>query len=706
MMLTEMGEHVSLYMTPAQHRPREAGDADLPPVVLRHLPGEEDRARTPRWAWPRTPGRSTRGSSTTRTFLQLTYDIDHEREDDVLRRARAPARAARWSASSTPPTASSTCSGATSRRGTRRRHGAGASPASTRTPSSSSTSTTTRFVGRGAGQAAATDDMLMVLSDHGFTSFRRGVNLNAWLPSNGYLHAQGGRRRRASGCADVDWSRTKAYALGLTGMFLNLEGPRGAGHRRARRGGRRRSRTSSSPALDRPAGRGEGRGRRSGRSSTPPELYHGPYLGEAPDLLVGYNHGYRASWDCATGVVAGPGLRGQHQGLERRPLRRPAPGARGPLLQPPHRRRRPRPHRHRADGAAPVRHPAARPTWTARPLFEGAPRRRQPAKALAMQASTDELSSCVRAPRVGRRCRALAGCRPAAVAPRARPDPGAVIVLGFDGMDYALTTRLMAEGRLPELWRAWRRRAASPPLGTSVPPQSPVAWSDFITGVDAGRPRHLRLHPPRPRDDDAVPLDQPRHGAAAALSSASGGWQFPLDAGKVELLRHGEAFWEVLEEHGVPTTIIRMPANFPPSGTAEPRALRAWGRPTSSAPTGRSRSTPPTALAFLGERRSSGGEVITRRGARRGRRRPSSTGPTNPFRRDARAGLRTAHRLPGPRAAGGQARGRRRGADPRRRASGATGCAVELAADPDPVAGGDQARFYLQGRCGPTSSST
>jgi hypothetical protein len=35
-------------------------------------------------------------------------------------------------------------------------------------------------------------------------------------------------------------------------------------------------------------------------------LYSGPYLPDAPDLLMGYAHGYRISWDGATGVVAGP----------------------------------------------------------------------------------------------------------------------------------------------------------------------------------------------------------------------------------------------------------------------------------------------------------------------------------------------------------------------------------------------------------------
>jgi predicted AlkP superfamily phosphohydrolase/phosphomutase len=57
-----------------------------------------------------------------------------------------------------------------------------------------------------------------------------------------------------------------------------------------------------------------------------------------------------------------------------------------------------------------------------------------------------------------------------------------------------------------------------------------------------------------------------------------GDWQFPLSSGKVELLRHGEPFWEELEKHGVRTTIMRIPANFPPSGTAT-RELSGMGTP-------------------------------------------------------------------------------------------------------------------------------
>ena len=66
--------------------------------------------------------------------------------------------------------------------------------------------------------------VLFVLSDHGFTSFRRGVDLNAWLRAEGYLALQDGATASAEYLRDVDWSRTRAYAIGLAGLYLNLRG--------------------------------------------------------------------------------------------------------------------------------------------------------------------------------------------------------------------------------------------------------------------------------------------------------------------------------------------------------------------------------------------------------------------------------------------------------------------------------------------------
>jgi predicted AlkP superfamily phosphohydrolase/phosphomutase len=150
-----------------------------------------------------------------------------------------------------------------------------------------------------------------------------------------------------------------------------------------------------------------------------------------------------------------------------------------------------------------------------------------------------------------------------------------VIVLGFDGLDYGLTKDLLARGRLPNFAKLAERGGFSP-LGTSIPPQSPVAWSSFITGLDPGGHaifdfihRDPKTMTPFLSTSRTVP---PSHFVSA------GKYQLPLTSGRVELLRKGRAFWELLEERGIDTTIVRMPANFPPSALAT-RELSGMGTP-------------------------------------------------------------------------------------------------------------------------------
>ena len=150
-----------------------------------------------------------------------------------------------------------------------------------------------------------------------------------------------------------------------------------------------------------------------------------------------------------------------------------------------------------------------------------------------------------------------------------------VIVLGFDGLDYDLTRQLVAAGRLP----AFARLAANgtfASLATTIPPQSPVAWSTFITGLDPGGHGIFDfIH----RDPATMtPFLSTTKTEASGRTLKVGRWQFPLSGGTVELLRRGQPFWEVLEDRGIETTIIRMPANFPPSGTAT-RELSGMGTP-------------------------------------------------------------------------------------------------------------------------------
>ncbi len=148
------------------------------------------------------------------------------------------------------------------------------------------------------------DDLLMVVSDHGFASFRRGVNLNAWLLSKGWLALKEGGDGSAEWLHDVDWSRTKAYALGLTGMFLNIEGREGKGIVKP---GEEAARVKAEIMAALKGLRDTGTGETAiNEAFDTAKLYSGPYLPNAPDLIIGFNAGYRTSWDGATGVVSGP----------------------------------------------------------------------------------------------------------------------------------------------------------------------------------------------------------------------------------------------------------------------------------------------------------------------------------------------------------------------------------------------------------------
>jgi predicted AlkP superfamily phosphohydrolase/phosphomutase len=181
-------------------------------------------------------------------------------------------------------------------------------------------------------------------------------------------------------------------------------------------------------------------------------------------------------------------------------------------------------------------------------------------------------------------------------------DKPSVIVLGVDGMDPVLAQRFMDEGTMPNMARLVASGTFQP-LGTSVPPLSPIAWSDFITGMDAGGHGIFDfLH----RDPETwIP-----YFAMAKTESAEGTkigkYQIP-GSGSMELLRRGEAFWEVLERHGVPATVVRMPVNFPPSGTAS-RELSGMGTPDITGSPGTFSWYTSVLFAFSGQE-VDGGEV-------------------------------------------------------------------------------------------------
>ena len=298
-MLIELGEHVSLYLTPLNFDPENpAMPISHPSYYATYLAKKIGPYATlglaeDTWAL-------NEGVIDDKTFIQMTHDIDDERQQMF------------WAALDRLRTGTLTCVfDATDRiqhmfwRYLEPEHPAarGSDGGEHKNAIEDLYRRNDAFLGR-VLERLKPGDVLAVLSDHGFTSFRRGVNLNAWLKANGYLALKDGADGKTEWLRDVDWSKTKAYALGLAGIYLNVKGREAQGIVAA----------GEETAALRVELVSKISGLRDDERGVPgiteafdtASLYHGPYLHDAPDLLIGYNKGYRASWDCATGVVSGP----------------------------------------------------------------------------------------------------------------------------------------------------------------------------------------------------------------------------------------------------------------------------------------------------------------------------------------------------------------------------------------------------------------
>ena len=143
--------------------------------------------------------------------------------------------------------------------------------------------------------------LLLVISDHGFKSFARCMNLNAWLHQNGYLALKEGKSESGDWFEDVDWSRTRAYTMGLNGLYLNLKGRERQGivEAGAEAEALKEELRAGLDGLVDPASGAVGI---TGMFDCD-AVYAGPYVDNAPDLIVGYGEGFRASWDSVMGKV-------------------------------------------------------------------------------------------------------------------------------------------------------------------------------------------------------------------------------------------------------------------------------------------------------------------------------------------------------------------------------------------------------------------
>jgi predicted AlkP superfamily phosphohydrolase/phosphomutase len=149
---------------------------------------------------------------------------------------------------------------------------------------------------------------ILVVSDHGFHSWRKAVNLNTWLVQNGYMTLQGERPADkklddlfggGTFWENVDWTRTRAYAMGIGQIYFNLRG--------------RESRGIVSPGAEARQLADEMSGKllmmKDPDDGAPiirsvykrDDIYSGEFLNNASELQVGMHEGYRVSWQTTLG---------------------------------------------------------------------------------------------------------------------------------------------------------------------------------------------------------------------------------------------------------------------------------------------------------------------------------------------------------------------------------------------------------------------
>lgn len=157
-----------------------------------------------------------------------------------------------------------------------------------------------------------------------------------------------------------------------------------------------------------------------------------------------------------------------------------------------------------------------------------------------------------------------------------------IVILGIDGMDPGLLEQFMKAGLMPNFKRL-AESGGFKKLRSSIPPQSPVAWSEFAVGAPASVHGIFDfIH----RDPGSM---QPYFSTSRVADSENtlsiGNWEIPLTGGAAEQLRKGTPFWEYLGDAGIPATIFKMPGEFPVkkqgvncvSGMGTPDLLGSYG---------------------------------------------------------------------------------------------------------------------------------
>ena len=146
------------------------------------------------------------------------------------------------------------------------------------------------------------DAVVMIMSDHGFAPWNRAFHVNTWLLENGYLFLEEGTvQENVQMLVGVDWSRTRAYALGINGLYLNLKGREkdgivspGAEQEALLAELKSKLEATVDPLSDNSAIKYAYRA---------DQTYHGPLKNAGPDIVMGYHRRWRGSNESALGSI-------------------------------------------------------------------------------------------------------------------------------------------------------------------------------------------------------------------------------------------------------------------------------------------------------------------------------------------------------------------------------------------------------------------
>ncbi len=141
--------------------------------------------------------------------------------------------------------------------------------------------------------------LLIILSDHGFTSFEKSVNINTWLVNEGFMNLYDGDFKTGEKGAlfqDVNWSNTSAYSVGFNSLYLNIKNRESKGIIVNKTNLIKELIFRLEELKDEETGKSV-----IHKIYKSEDIYNGKNLANAPDLIIGFKPGYRMSWENAIG---------------------------------------------------------------------------------------------------------------------------------------------------------------------------------------------------------------------------------------------------------------------------------------------------------------------------------------------------------------------------------------------------------------------